>query len=153
MRILIIGGDGMLGHQLFRSWKQHHDVRVTLRRHNHSSGIDVHNRETAYFDVDVRRMHCVTEIIAQWRPQVVVNAAGIVKQRELAKEAIPSTEVNALFPHYLAQACLSVRARLIHLSTDCVFSGLKGNYTERDIPDPVDLYGRTKLLGEVHEEH
>jgi dTDP-4-dehydrorhamnose reductase len=80
---------------------------------------------------------------------VVVNAVGIVKQRKDAKAAIPSINVNALLPHVLAEHCSDIGARLIHFSTDCVFSGNRGAYTEADNPDPVDLYGRSKLLGEL----
>src|SRR6185503_15884533 len=87
--------------------------------------------------------------LADFRPDAVVNAAGVVKQRGEAAEAIPSIEINALFPHRLAVACGELGAYLIHYSTDCVFSGRTGNYSESDMPDPVDLYGRSKLLGEV----
>jgi dTDP-4-dehydrorhamnose reductase len=84
------------------------------------------------------------------KPDVVVNCIGIVKQRDEAKKIIPSIQVNALFPHQLADLCHRENIRLVQISTDCVFSGLRGKYTEADIPDPVDLYGRTKLLGEVN---
>lgn len=90
-------------------------------------------------------------VMADFRPEAVVNAVGIVKQRGAAKEEIPSLEVNSLFPHRLALLCEATGARLVHMSTDCVFSGRKGNYTEEDIPDAEDLYGRTKLLGEISE--
>jgi dTDP-4-dehydrorhamnose reductase len=83
----------------------------------------------------------------------VINAAGIVKQRPTAEEAIPSLEINALLPHRLALLCADIGARLVHMSTDCVFSGRKGNYRETDPSDADDLYGRTKYLGEVHAPH
>ena len=76
-----------------------------------------------------------------------------MKQRASAKDAISSLEVNALLPHRLAELCLAAGARLVHMSTDCVFSGLKGHYVETDPSDAQDLYGRTKLLGEVNEPH
>jgi dTDP-4-dehydrorhamnose reductase len=82
-------------------------------------------------------------------PDVVVNCVGIVKQRDEAKQALPSIHINALFPHQLADLCAELKARLFQISTDCVFSGFRGNYTEIDVPDPVDLYGRTKLIGEL----
>jgi len=86
------------------------------------------------------------------RSQVVANCIGIVKQREAAAGAAQIHQVNALFPHLLARLCQERGCRLIHLSTDCVFSGLRGGYSEDDEPDPVDLYGRSKLLGEVTGE-
>src|SRR5262249_32316179 len=72
-----------------------------------------------------------------------------VKQRSEASAAIPSLEINSLLPHRLALVCAAAGARLVHLSTDCVFSGRKGAYTESDPPDADDLYGRSKYLGEV----
>ncbi|MCJ7610348.1 SDR family oxidoreductase, partial [Candidatus Bathyarchaeota archaeon] len=83
------------------------------------------------------------------RPAAVINCVGVVKQLPAAKDALLSIAINALFPHQLAQLCRAAGSRLIHISTDCVFSGCKGNYSESDVADAEDLYGRTKLLGEV----
>jgi dTDP-4-dehydrorhamnose reductase len=82
-------------------------------------------------------------------PDAVVNCIGIVKQKDEAKAAVPSIEVNSLFPHQVAALCTRAGARMVHVSTDCVFSGSRGRYTEDDVPDATDLYGRSKLLGEV----
>jgi dTDP-4-dehydrorhamnose reductase len=81
--------------------------------------------------------------------EVVVNCIGIVKQIDAAKDPTASISINALLPHQIAALCAERGARLIHFSTDCVFSGQAGPYRESDSPDPADLYGRTKLLGEV----
>ena len=148
MRILVIGGGGMLGHQLCRSWRDTHEVWATLR-HGVPPGLDDLPPERFLTGVDVRRLGDVVGAVAAARPDAIVNAVGIVKQRAAAKEHIPSVEVNALFPHELARVAAAAGARLVHLSTDCVFSGRKGRYVEGDVPDPVDLYGRTKLIGEV----
>jgi dTDP-4-dehydrorhamnose reductase len=86
------------------------------------------------------------------RPTLVLNAAGIVKQLKAATEAIPSIYVNSLWPHVLADACAAHGARMVHVSTDCVFSGTRGWYVESDVPDAFDLYGRSKLLGEVADQ-
>jgi dTDP-4-dehydrorhamnose reductase len=83
------------------------------------------------------------------RPDAVVNCIGIVKQRPAARDPIQSLHVNALLPHRLAALCRACGARLVHISTDCVFSGRRGAYLETDAPDAEDLYGRSKLLGEV----
>ncbi len=149
MRILIFGGDGMLGHELVRAWRPRHEVWVTVRRETARPGENGDGK--TLYGVEVRRLQDVVDAVAAARPEAVVNAVGIVKQRPTAKEAIPSIEVNALFPHRLAQVCAAAGARMVHLGTDCVFSGRKGMYIEDDEPDPVDLYGRTKLLGEVSE--
>jgi len=144
----------MLGHQLLQSWRHRHEVRVTLRQDRAAyAGQKELLEAQALCGVDVRRLGDVVAAVADHRPELVVNAVGIVKQRPTAQEAIPSLEVNALFPHRLAQVCAAARARMVHLSTDCVFSGQRGGYRESDLPDPKDLYGRSKLLGEVAEPH
>lgn len=154
MRILVFGGDGMLGHELRRAWGDRHEVWATLRQDEgayRARGYADHAR--LLFGVDCRRTEALVAAVAQVRPELVVNAVGIVKQRPAAKDRLASIEVNALLPHRLAEVCQAAGARLVHLSTDCVFSGQKGRYVEGDVPDPKDLYGQTKLLGEVDAPH
>jgi dTDP-4-dehydrorhamnose reductase len=154
MRVLILGGDGMLGHQLFRHFKKRHDARVTLRFGQETyEQHRLFERQSTYYGIDARQTEGLLQVIADFHPEAVVNAIGIVKQRSEAKEIIPSLEINSLLPHRLALFCRTAGARFVHLSTDCVFSGRKGNYGEADLPDAEDLYGRTKLLGEVSESH
>ena len=150
MRILVLGGDGMLGHKLLAHLGARHDVRVTLRR-----GVEDYARyrlfdhNNAFSDVDVRSSDRLIEVLGQFRPEVVVNAVGVVKQRAEAKMAIPSIEINTLLPHRLALLTRAVGARLVHISTDCVFSGRTGAYSETSASDAEDSYGKTKFLGEV----
>jgi dTDP-4-dehydrorhamnose reductase len=152
MRILILGGDGMLGHQLLKYLRPRHNVKVTLRQSLTAYGqYGLFDIENSFSGIDVRSLERLIEVIADFRPEAVINAVGIVKQRPAAKEIIPSLEINALLPHRLAVLCKGIGARLIHLSTDCIFSGGKGNYLESDPSDAEDLYGKTKYLGEVHE--
>jgi dTDP-4-dehydrorhamnose reductase len=140
----------MLGHRLFLHLRARHETRVTLRRERAAyERYGLFGPAEAYAEVDARDRDRMVEVMADFRPEAVVNAVGIVKQRELAREVIPSLEINALFPHRLAALCRMADARLVHVSTDCVFSGRRGNYTEDDFPDAGDLYGRTKFLGEV----
>jgi dTDP-4-dehydrorhamnose reductase len=151
MKILIVGGDGMLGHQLLRQWNARHEVYITL--HNElpdSPAAGLFKRERTFQNIDVRSAESVLSCAKNLKPDVIVNAVGLVKQRPLAKDSVASLEINALFPHKLAVMADTIGARVIHFSTDCVFSGQKGHYTEKDSPDPEDLYGRTKLLGELH---
>lgn len=152
MRILILGGDGMLGHQLLTYLRPRHEVKVTLRQdlgtYRH---YELFNSENSYDGIDIRSLERLVEVMADFRPEAVINAVGIVKQRANAKESIPSLEINAILPHRLAVLCKGIGARLIHMSTDCIFSGKKGNYLESDPSDAEDLYGKTKYLGEVHE--
>jgi dTDP-4-dehydrorhamnose reductase len=154
MRILILGGDGMLGHQLFKHLRKRHDVKVTLRQELiFYKKFNLFSTENAYAGVDVRDLDHFAEVINNYQPQAVINGVGIIKQRESAKAYIPSIEINALFPHYLANICKTINARVVHLSTDCVFSGKKGLYQENDPSDAEDLYGKSKFLGEVVERH
>ncbi len=152
MRILILGGDGMLGHQLLRHFKERHDVRVTLRLGREAyETCRLFEQGSVLYGIDARQMDVLSQIIEDFRPEAVVNAIGIVKQRSKAKEVIPSLEINSLLPHRLVILCRIVGARLVHFSTDCVFSGRKGGYCESDYSDADDLYGRTKFLGEVSD--
>jgi dTDP-4-dehydrorhamnose reductase len=150
VRVLVLGGGGMLGHQACRRLGGRFDVWATYRSEPRTwMGYGSLVADRALGGVDAAAPDTVWSAIAEVRPDVVVNCIGIVKQRDEAKMAVPSITVNSLFPHLLADQCASAGARLFHITTDCVFSGRKGAYTEEDVPDPVDLYGRSKLLGEV----
>lgn len=141
MRILVLGADGMLGHELVHQLTPLHDVATTTRRESGGAG--------RYGGVDARRPDSVVGVLADFRPDAVVNAVGLVKQLPDGQSHLAALEVNALWPHRLAALCRVAGARLVHVSTDCVFSGERGGYTEDDVADARDVYGRTKLLGEV----
>lgn len=152
MRCLILGGDGMLGHQLLMSWQGRHDVRVTVR--NPLAAYARHglfHTQNTYANVDVQETDRVLEVLGDFRPDAVINCVGIIKQRSAAKESIPSLEINSLLPHRLRLICAAAGARLVHLSTDCVFNGRRGMYRQTDHADAEDLYGLSKYLGEVSE--
>jgi dTDP-4-dehydrorhamnose reductase len=154
MRILILGGDGMLGHQLFKHLSKEHEVKVTLRQNLSAyEKFNLFFPENTFAGIDVRLTDQLLEVFGEFQPQAIVNAVGIIKQRLSSKEIIPSLEINSLFPHRLAVLCKAIGARIIHLSTDCVFSGKKGNYREEDPSEAVDLYGKSKYLGELNEQH
>lgn len=153
MRVLILGGDGMLGHKAFQVLSKRFDVYVTFRKREGSwqqppfyAGF---NRAQLFGGVDAANTESVSHVLDQAKPDAVINCIGIIKQRDEAKSAIPAIQINSLFPHQLADLCESRSARLAHISTDCVFSGSRGKYSENDLPDPPDLYGRSKLLGEL----
>ena len=154
MRILILGGDGMLGHQLLRHFMGRHVVRATLRLGSEAYGAHrLFEPGTAFYGVDAKETDALLPVMAEFRPETVLNAVGVIKQRSESKAIISSLEINSLLPHRLALLCRTIGARLIHFSTDCVFSGQKGNYRETDQSDAEDIYGRTKLLGEVSAPH
>ncbi len=144
----------MMGHRLLTVLKERHVVKVTLRQPlENYAPFGMFDNGNAFDNIDVRSMERLTEVMASFRPEAVVNCVGIVKQRAISKDAIPSLEINSLLPHRLAVLCRIAGARLVHMSTDCVFTGRGGNYTELDSSDAEDLYGRSKYLGEVSESH
>jgi dTDP-4-dehydrorhamnose reductase len=154
MRLLILGGTGMLGHKVLQhAATQPVETFCTIRGLREGSGLERLGLDlpaTAIVPgVDVAHWEHVRGVLSELRPDVVVNCIGIVKQRPEAESAIPSITINALLPHRLADTIGAWNGRLVHISTDCVFSGRRGGYSEADLPDAEDLYGRSKLLGEV----
>jgi dTDP-4-dehydrorhamnose reductase len=150
MRVMILGGGGMLGHRLCQVCRTRFDVWATARSTGGALGrYDLLDAGRILEGVDATRLPSVAEAVAGVKPEAVVNCIGIIKQVREARDPIACLTVNSLFPHQLADLCRCHRARLIHVSTDCVFSGRKGAYRESDASDAEDLYGRSKFLGEV----
>jgi dTDP-4-dehydrorhamnose reductase len=152
VRVLVLGASGMLGHKMLQVLSERFETSGTTR--STATGLDrvASGAQAVLQGVSAGNLDSVVGAFVAARPDVVVNCIGIVKQLDEAKNPIASIEVNSLFPHQLASICAAHQAQLVHVSTDCVFSGRKGGYTEDDTPDPVDLYGRSKLLGEVGED-
>lgn len=150
-RILVIGASGMLGFTLLRRLgaDPRHEVHGTLHRTPLPSGWRPGPGTSLHAGVDATRSGDLDALIDRVRPDQVINCAGLIKQLESGRRPVPAITVNALLPHRLAERCSAVGARLIHFSTDCVFSGSRGGYLETDPADADDLYGRSKHLGEV----
>ncbi len=154
MRVLILGGAGMLGHKLWQVFRDRFDTWVTVRADYQAySRYNFFDPQRTMSSVDAFDFDSVTRAVAQVQPHVVVNCIGIIKQLPTAHDPVISVSINTLFPHQLANLCQVAETRLIHFSTDCVFSGRKGMYDEEDISDAEDLYGRTKFLGEVSRKN
>jgi len=150
MKVLILGGSGMLGHKAWQEFRSSCDTYVTVRKpFSYYEHYNLFDKQQTFDNIDVTCFETVKEVIEKIKPQVIVNCVGIIKQLSLAKNHLKSIMVNALFPHRLAEICNNSGVRLIHISTDCVFSGNKGQYVENDLSDAADVYGRTKFLGEV----
>jgi dTDP-4-dehydrorhamnose reductase len=147
-RVLVIGASGMLGHEAIRVLAADFEVWGACRDAGALPDLGV-PAERMLGGLDATDGAAAYALVGRVRPDLVLNAVGIVKQLAAAKAAIPSITVNSLWPHVLADACAAHGARMVHVSTDCVFSGARGGYTESDVPDAFDLYGRSKLLGEV----
>lgn len=151
MKILILGATGMLGSTLFRVFRSStaHDVIGTVRNSSMLRFFSSEDVSALLPGIDAADLDGLTDLLYACKPSVVINCIGLIKQFELSNDPLAVLPVNALFPHRLARICEAIGARLVHISTDCVFSGNRGSYTEEDISDAVDLYGRSKSLGEL----
>lgn len=153
--VLVLGATGMLGNAIFRTFSHCPSFRVfgsarsTSAIHFFSKCL----RQNIITGVDVENSDQLTKLFAEVQPNLVINCVGLVKQLADSDDALSAIPVNSLLPHRLARLCEVAGARLVHISTDCVYSGSKGMYVETDPSDAKDLYGRSKYLGEVDYPH
>jgi dTDP-4-dehydrorhamnose reductase len=154
-RVLVLGATGMLGSTFFRAFSADSrletwgTIRDEVGTHHFAPAL----RKQLIANVFVEGEMGLLAAFKRARPDVVINCVGIIKQLPNAADHLESLAINSSLPHRLARYCNMTGARLIHFSTDCVFSGKTGGYTEDDYPDAYDLYGRTKFLGEVDYEN
>ncbi|MDB1111404.1 dTDP-4-dehydrorhamnose reductase family protein [Pseudomonas extremaustralis] len=153
MKILVLGVNGMLGNAVFRvfSGDAEHDTWGTVRSNTALRNFSPQHQSHLLTGVDVLDQDALVAVLAKVRPDVVINCVGLIKQLADAKDPLTALPINAMLPHRLARLCALSNARLIHISTDCVFSGGKGGYLESDISDAEDLYGKSKYIGELHD--
>lgn len=155
MKILILGASGMLGNAAIRvlsekaDWQVHGTVRSEASKRHFQESI----AKRLLAGVDVEQQDSLTQAFIRIRPDVVINCVGLVKQLAEADDPLQAVPINTLLPHRLARLCELAGARLVHMSTDCVFAGDKGGYLESASSDAGDLYGRSKYLGEVDYPH
>jgi dTDP-4-dehydrorhamnose reductase len=152
LKILVLGATGMMGHVMLRYFAQNPEYSI--------AGMVRSARGVQLLPEALRgQLVCgstiesdsLLRLFDRVRPDVVVNCIGVVKQVPEADDPLAVIPVNSLLPHRLLRVCKLTGARLIHFSTDCVFSGAKGMYRESDGADATDLYGRSKLLGELND--
>jgi dTDP-4-dehydrorhamnose reductase len=150
MRVLIVGITGMLGHQLGRYLQNRFEVFGTVRTEDSAAQIrEIAPQVTIVPNIFVTERGTLPDAIFALKPDIIINCIGVIKQSALAENVSLISNINTNFPIWLANECQIRGIQVIHFSTDCVFSGEVGNYQEADTPDPVDLYGATKLAGEV----
>lgn len=149
MRLLIFGITGLIGSSVFRILSDNpaYEVYGTCRNDGDKNFFE--NKEKIISSIDIFSINAAQALIKKLNPDVIVNCIGLTKHALDSGDCLKIIQVNSLWPHQLAKLSDEVGAKLIHISTDCVFSGKSGNYSEIDAPDAVDLYGRSKLLGEV----
>ena len=151
MKVLIIGATGMLGYSLFSNLSTYSQIDVfgTVRSLKDKEHFYKDKLDKLFFDIDVHNIDTIETVISHVKPNIVINCIGLIKQHGISKQHIDAISINSLLPHQIANICDLNDAKLIHFSTDCVFSGNTGAYIENDVPDAEDLYGKTKFLGEV----
>lgn len=149
MRLLILGITGLIGSSVFRILSDNpaYEIYGTCRNDRDKDFFE--NKEKIISSVDVFSIDATQDLIKNLNPDVIINCIGLTKHSPDSGDWVKTIAVNSLWPHQLAKLSDQVGAKLIHISTDCVFSGKLGNYSEIDTPDAVDLYGRSKILGEV----
>ena len=149
MKILILGGSGMIGHALYLHLRKKHEVYITLRDSSKDNSLtDIFFKGDCFHAIDAFHLERVNKIVKDLNPDILINAIGITKQT-INTDPSNAIEINSLFPHKLAKISDENNVKLINLSTDCIFSGDAGFYSEESISDAQDIYGRTKYLGEV----
>ena len=153
IKVLIIGGNGMIGSELLRSLKlfnKNLEVKATLRNKlNHYDIYLIYNNKDCFFKINVFEIDNIKDLIKLYKPNVIINCVGVTKQKINDFSLDKVKYINSNFPHKLYKLCNKESIRLIHLSTDCVFSGNRGEYKFNDIADAKDIYGQTKKEGEI----
>ena len=154
MRVLVLGVTGMLGNAVFKVFDEDGRLEVwgTLRSASADRLSAAFPRSRLAVGVDVLDQDALVEVMNRVRPDVIVNCVGLVKHLPSASDPLEALPINAMLPHRLTRLCRLTGARLIHISTDCVFSGRKGDYRESDPFDAEDLYGFSKYLGELRDD-
>jgi len=157
MKIVVLGATGMLGHKMLQILSRRFDTVVGFAYEDVSKPpydrVELFQGVEMVAGVNAADFQTLEKTLAVVRPDCIVNCIGIIKQRETASAYIPCIELNALLPHKLAAFAQKWGGRVIHFSTDCVFDGNRGGYTEEDFSNAEDLYGKSKFLGEVAGEN
>ncbi|KTC43024.1 dTDP-4-dehydrorhamnose reductase [Pseudomonas sp. ABAC61] len=154
MKVLILGVTGMLGQAVFRLFHEDatYEAWGTLRGASALRHFPQTHHPFLISGIDALDHDGLAAVLAKVRPDVVINCVGLIKQLADANDPLTALPINAMLPHRLSRLCALAGARLVHVSTDCVFSGRKGGYLESDLSDAEDLYGKSKYIGELHDE-
>ena len=155
MKILVFGSTGMLGHTLIKylQTKKSLSVEFTIREESKQDTCKRIFGKNAKFIVNANNPDSALIAIKKYKPDYCINCLGLIKQKDESNNFLKSININSLLPHLLSKYCAQYNSKLIHISTDCVYSGREGNYSEENIPDPIDFYGKSKLLGEVSNKN
>lgn len=154
MKILILGISGMLGSTLFQYLRSSKNFEVfgSLRSKEYKN-LSILEKKNIFYNVDGLEEAGLISVYETIKPDFVINCIGVIKQLDSAQNPEITIPINSVLPHKLAKLCQIYDSKLIHFSTDCVFSGSTGSYKETDVPDAKDLYGMSKFLGEVSDQN
>jgi dTDP-4-dehydrorhamnose reductase len=152
-KILIFGVTGMLGSDLYYQFSKNKNFSTYATARN-KKGLEKYFNDflmnNIIDNIDADNFDSIIKVLNNIKPDIAINCIGIIKQLPIANDPITAITINSLLPHKIAKICNDIGARMIHISTDCVFDGKKGNYTEDDFSNAEDLYGKSKFLGEVN---
>jgi len=149
MKILILGGDGMIGHKMAQVLNsQNNEIIISLREKKDVTLKNISSKSKVFFNDFLKDN--ILDFLDKINPDVIINAIGVTIRRGAAENISDTIYLNSLFPHQISSWALAFKKRLIHFSTDCVFSGSEGSYLEDATPNALDYYGKTKGLGEVN---
>lgn len=153
MKILILGANGLIGSTMYRILSSEKKMKVfgTIREDSLRFRFANELHSNLISGVDLLNIDALVNLLHKFRPDVIINCAGVTKHLPNSSHPLVALPINALMPHRVAALCELIGARFIHVSTDCVFLGNKGNYQESEYPDARDVYGQSKALGEVVE--
>ena len=151
MKVLILGSTGLIGSSILRvlSENKHWTVYGAIRSAATKYLLPMIDPNRFVMNLDVDNFSSVISVLKDIKPDIVINCIGVIKHKKEGNNPPVAINLNALFPHKLAELCKILDFRLIHVSTDCVFSGKLGSYAESSLTDAEDLYGKSKALGEV----
>src|SRR3989339_810746 len=151
--ILIFGATGMIGHTLYSELSKLSSLKVygTIRNQKNRALLPIEYQSNIISNIEITNVKSVQNVIYDIMPSIIINAVGIVKQLPESNDISKSFSINSLWPHQLVGHAKLAGAYVIQLSSDCVYSGKRGMYLESDTPDPTDIYGQTKWLGELLE--
>lgn len=151
MDVLVLGASGMLGRTMLRVICENQDWHVsgTIRGEKAISQFPDYLTNNIITGIDIANANSLEKIIIKQQPDIVINCIGVTKNINESNNPVVVIPANSVLPHRLAKTCAEINSRVIHISTDCVFAGDKGNYKEGDNADAKDLYGLSKYLGEL----
>jgi dTDP-4-dehydrorhamnose reductase len=154
-KVLVLGIEGMLGHVVGGVLSEDFNVVGTSRKSVDSDSPirQILPNLLIHQNLDVRDESSIRKVVEVLRPEYVINCVGVIKQKLEPSSYVDCIDINSALPHRLASICGDFGSRLIHFSTDCVFSCKPGVKDLLTLPDPQDLYGRSKLLGELNHEN